>query len=139
MDRPTSDLQAEGTGREDGQDRVGLEKRYEIFGEYVRTVLSLSTGSLVLSITFLHDVAGIGGEHASPHPLRHPYFLGVSWIGFLVSTAGCLFYLYFLALSSNEEKDCGWQMALGNLAGLSGFAVGLIFLGLFGWLNIPQG
>lgn len=120
---------------------VGLEKRYEIFGEYVRTVLGLSTGSLVLSITFLHDIAGVGSEHpasAAPHALRHPHFLLVAWIGFLVSTVGCLFYLYFLALASNEQKDCAGEMFWGNLAGLSGFITGLVFLGLFGWLNLPQ-
>ena len=37
---------------------VSLEKQFEIFKEYVQTVLNLSTGSLVLSITFLHDIVG---------------------------------------------------------------------------------
>lgn len=118
-------------------DHVSLEKRYEIFGEYVRTVLSLATGALVLSITFLHDIVGVGSEHAPQSHIQHPRLLGLSWIGFLVSVAGCLFYLYFLALASNEEKDCNVQLFFGNMIGLGGFGIGLIFLGLFGWLNLP--
>jgi hypothetical protein len=58
------------------QNRISLEKRYEIFGEYVRTVLSLATGSLVLSITFLHDVLGTGSEHTPRPPILYPHLLG---------------------------------------------------------------
>ncbi|MGA7916998.1 MAG: hypothetical protein WCA00_17315 [Candidatus Acidiferrales bacterium] len=120
---------------------VSLEKQFEIFKEYVQTVLNLSTGSLVLSITFLHDIVGLGAESKSGvtavHTVRHPNVLGISWLGFLVSIAGCLFYLYFLALFTKDGTDCKNELMAGNLAGLGGFAVGLICLAAFGWCNIP--
>jgi hypothetical protein len=117
---------------------VSLEKKYEIFGEYVRTVLNLSTGSLVLSITFLHDVVGLGSEgkaRAAAIPAKS--LLALSWLGFLLSILGCLYYLYFLALASNEERDCSSHLVAGNIVGLAGFAAGLVLLAIFGWFNIP--
>lgn len=125
---------------------VSLEKQFEIFKEYVQTVLNLSTGSLVLSITFLHDIVGLGSEAKSvaaattantAHTVHHPNVLGIAWIGFLISIAGCLFYLYFLALYTKDGTDCKNELMVGNLAGLGGFAVGLVCLAAFGWCNIP--
>lgn len=121
---------------------VSLETQFEIFKEYVQTVLNLSTGSLVLSITFLHDIVGLGSEAksgtaAAVHTVHHPNILGIAWIGFLISIGGCLFYLYFLALFTKDGTDCKKQLMAGNLAGLGGFAVGLICLAAFGWCNIP--
>ena len=121
---------------------VSLEKQFEIFKEYVQTVLNLSTGSLVLSITFLHDIVGLGAEAKSGaaavvHSVHHPDVLGIAWLGFLISIAGCLFYLYFLALFTKDGVDCEREMMVGNIAGLGGFFVGLICLAAFGWSNIP--
>lgn len=121
---------------------VSLEAQFQIFKEYVQTVLNLSTGSLVLSITFLHDIVGLGSEVKSSaatavHTVRHPNVLGIAWIGFLISIAGCLFYLYFLALFTKDGTDCKNELMVGNIAGLGGFAVGLICLAAFGWCNIP--
>jgi hypothetical protein len=117
---------------------VGLEKQFEIFKEYIQTVLNLSSGSLVLSITFLHDVVGLGSDgRPGITTVRHAGILGIAWLGFLVSVAGCLCYLYFLALFAKDGVDCKTQLVLGNIAGLAGFAVGLIFLAAFGWCNIP--
>ncbi|MFZ3332910.1 MAG: hypothetical protein WA197_19900 [Candidatus Acidiferrales bacterium] len=117
---------------------LSLEKQFEIFKEYVQTVLNLSTGSLVLSVTFLHDIVGLGSESkgAAPH-VHHPGILGVAWLGFLVSIAGCLFYLYFLALFTKDGVDCERELMVGNIAGLAGFFVGLICLAAFGWSSIP--
>jgi hypothetical protein len=129
---------------EQGNDsrHVSLEKQFEIFKEYVQTVLNLSTGSLVLSITFLHDIVGLGSEAKSGattavHVVHHPNVLGIAWIGFLISIAGCLFYLYFLALFTKDGVDCKNELLVGNIAGLGGFAVGLLCLAAFGWCNIP--
>jgi hypothetical protein len=124
----------------DDSRRVSLEKQFEIFKEYVQTVLNLSTGSLVLSITFLHDIVGLGSEAkpgSSPVIVHHPGVLGIAWIGFLVSVAGCLLYLYFLALFTKDGADCKTELMVGNIAGLAGFGVGLICLAAFGWCNIP--
>jgi hypothetical protein len=129
---------------EQGNDsrHVSLEKQFEIFKEYVQTVLNLSTGSLVLSITFLHDIVGLGSEAKSGattavRAVHHPNVLGIAWIGFLISIAGCLFYLYFLALFTKDGVDCKNELMVGNIAGLGGFAVGLVCLAAFGWCNIP--
>jgi hypothetical protein len=117
---------------------VSLEKKYEIFGEYVRTVLNLSTGSLVLSITFLHDVVGLGSDSKAPVATIHGKpLLALSWLGFLLSILGCLYYLYFLALASNEERDCSGHLVAGNIIGLAGFGAGLVLFAIFGWSNIP--
>jgi hypothetical protein len=117
---------------------VPIEKRFEIFGEYVRTVLNLSTGSLLLSITFLHDIVGIGSESKSaPAKVHYAGLLGIAWLGFLFSVVGCLFYLYYLALSANDDRDCSSQLVVGNIFGLGGFGVGLVLLAIFGWCNIP--
>jgi len=65
------------------QRHVGLEKQFEIFKEYIQTVLNLSAGSLVLSITFLHDVVGLGSEgRAGTITVRHPGILGIAWLDF---------------------------------------------------------
>jgi hypothetical protein len=116
---------------------VSLEKKFELFGEYVRTVLSLSTGALVLSVTFLHDVIGLGAEKAHAVPVHARCLLAASWGGFLLSVSGCLLYLYFLALWANENRDCTKQLVAGNVAGLGGFLVGLFCLAVFSWLNVP--
>jgi hypothetical protein len=116
---------------------VSLEKKFEIFGEYVRTVLNLSTGALVLSVTFLHDIVGLGGEGKSPVVVHANKLLAASWLGFLISVVGCLLYLYFLALWAEGKRDCSKQLVAGNILGLGGFLVGLIFLAIFGWLNVP--
>ena len=117
---------------------VGLEKQFEIFKEYIQTVLNLSAGSLVLSVTFLHDVVGLGSDgRTGTVTVHHPAVLGIAWFGFLVSVAGCLCYLYFLALFTKDGVDCKTQLVAGNIAGLAGFGVGLISLSVFGWCNIP--
>jgi FtsH-binding integral membrane protein len=118
-----------------GNNTVSLDKRYEIFQDYIKTVLNLSTGALVLSITFLHEIIGVGSEHGA-HPLRYGCLLGISWVSFLVSVLGCLFYLYFLALASNGQRNCSKQLVGGALAGVGGFCLGLIFFAVFGWINL---
>ena len=116
---------------------ISLDKKYEIFAEYVRTVLNLSTGALVLSVTFLHDIVGLGSEAKSPRVMHARFLLAFSWLGFLVSVVGCLVYLYFLALWAEHTGDCRTQLVTGNVAGLLGFLVGLVCLAIFGWLNLP--
>jgi hypothetical protein len=70
---------------------VALEKQFEIFKEYIQTVLNLSVGSLVLSITFLHDVVGLGSDgRPGTITVHHPAMMGIAWLGLPVSVAGCL-------------------------------------------------
>jgi hypothetical protein len=50
-----------------------LLDRAKFFREHVRTILTLATGSFVLSVTFLHDIA--------PKP-QHAEYLKRSWVVF---------------------------------------------------------
>jgi hypothetical protein len=74
-----------------------------------------------LSITFLHDIG------SPPRNFRYC----------VVSIAGCLSYLYFLALFAKGGTDCKTQLFVGNIAGLFGFGAALILLTAFGWCDIP--
>src|SRR5579862_3562323 len=83
---------------------VSIEKRYELFQDYIKTVLSLSTGALVLSITFLHDVIGTGSDQAA-RPVVHREILGLAWLAFALSILSSLIYLYFLALAARDSAE----------------------------------
>lgn len=114
---------------------VGIEKRFELFEGYIKTVLSLSTGALVLSLTFLHDVLGMGaGAHAEV-PCRG--LLLASWIAFLVSVAASLSYLYFLALAAKYEKAFSSHLKWDAVISCAGLVIGLVLLTAFAWRNLP--
>jgi len=119
----------------DENKRVGLEKRFELSEGYIKTVLSLSTGALVLSLTFLHDVLGTGAE--VPAHLVCRDLLLTSWLGFLGSIAASLFYLYFLALAAKYEKAFSSHLKWGAIFSIAGFLVGLLLLTTFAWRNLP--
>lgn len=114
---------------------VGIEKRFELHEGYIKTVLSLSTGALVLSLTFLHEVLGTGGS-ASPH-IACRGLLFTSWIGFLVSVVASLFYLYFLAVAARYEKAFSWPLAWGAILSSAGLVAGLVLMTAFAWKNVP--
>src|SRR5271168_2922890 len=64
--------------------RVGLEKRFELAEGYVKTVLGLSTGALVLSVTFLHEIIGVGSAEA-PNKIAWKSLIVGAWVALLVS------------------------------------------------------
>ena len=115
--------------------RVTADKQFEFFQDYIKTVLGLATGALVLSITFLHDVIGLGGE-GSNHPAKHIRVLGASWICLLLSVLSALVYLYFHALASRDEDTESWPLDAGAWVACSGLLAGLVLLSIFGWLNV---
>ncbi len=47
-------------------DTIGPEKRFEFFQDFIKTLLQLSTGAILFSVTFLHDVVGSGSEKTHP-------------------------------------------------------------------------
>src|SRR5258707_313980 len=116
--------------------KVGVEKRVELFQDYIKTVLNLATGALVVSVTFLHEIIGLGEKEMSK-PLRDPVLLGLSWTTYLVSVMGSLLYLYFLSLSVKYPgRYSGW-LKWGAMASVFGFVAGVVLFAVFGWLNIP--
>jgi hypothetical protein len=116
--------------------QVSIDQRFEFFQDYVKTVLNLSTGALVLSITFLHDIVGIGSEHGTPKPIQFRWLLGLTWVSFLISVFGALYYLYFHALAAKDTELSGRHLKWSSIAALGGLFLGLVALGAFGWLNI---
>jgi hypothetical protein len=116
--------------------QVTIDKRFEFFQDYVKTVLNLSTGALVLSITFLHDIVGIGSEHGTPKPIQSRWLLGLTWVSFLISVFGALYYLYFHALAAKDTELSERHLKWSSIAALGGLFLGLVALGAFGWLNI---
>jgi hypothetical protein len=115
---------------------VTIDKRFEFFQDYVKTVLNLSTGALVLSVTFLHDIVGIGSEHGTAKPIQCRGLLALTWILFLGSIFGALYYLYFHALASKDSELSARHLTISAVAALAGLFLGLVAFGVFGWLNI---
>jgi hypothetical protein len=71
-----------------------LLERAKFFRDHVATVLNLATGSLVLSVTFLHDKAG---------SLRDAWLLKRSWWFLLFSILFGVVYNYTLNVYVKEE------------------------------------
>jgi hypothetical protein len=120
----------------DGPDQVSLEKRFELMEGYIKTVLSLSTGALILSITFLHDILGFGSDQTR-HQMRGRCLVGGAWICFLGSIIASLFYLYFLAVAAKFENAYSGHLKWGARLSVFGFVGGLVLFGLFAWSNLP--
>jgi hypothetical protein len=66
-----------------------LLERAKFFREHIQTILSLATGSFVLSVTFLHDVAT---------KAQHVEFLKTSWGIFVLTILLGLIYNYVLSI-----------------------------------------
>jgi hypothetical protein len=119
-----------------GASPVSADKRFQLAEGFVKTVLNLATGALVLSVTFLHDIVGIGSE--KPHAqITCTYLIGAAWIALLLSIAAALFYLYFLAVAAKFERGYSRHLRWGALATIFFFAGGLVLLALFAWYNLP--
>ena len=121
-----------------GGSPVSAEKRFELAEGFVKSVLNLTTGTLVLSVTFLHDIVGIGSEKP-PARIACATLIGAAWIALLLSIAAALFYLYFLAVAAKFERGYSGHLRWGALATIFCFAAGLVLMALFGWRNLPAG
>jgi hypothetical protein len=116
---------------------VSIEKRFEFFQDYIKTVLNLSAGSIVFSVTFLKDIVGLG-DKAVPRTAVCPGLLVAGWAAFLVSVLSSLVYLYFHALASRDEDGHRGWLAWSAGLGVAGLFFGLALLAVFGWLNLPM-
>jgi len=120
---------------------VGAEKRAEFFRDFIQAVLSLAAGSIVFSVTFLHDVVGIGkaARAAAPSVMsipRAPSLLLLAWSVLTVSVIASIVFLYVHAVSTKYTKAYSWQMQTAAVIASSALVLGLIFLAIFGYLNV---
>jgi membrane associated rhomboid family serine protease len=125
----------------DGQDSVvTLDKRAEFFRDVMQTVLNLSAGAIVFSVTFLHDIVRVGSEKtatsAAPAP-QHPGLVITAWIALVVGVVAALAFLFFHALSTKYEKAFSNRMTIAAAVAVGGLISGLVLLVAFGICNLP--
>jgi Kef-type K+ transport system membrane component KefB len=105
-----------------------LLERAKFFRDHVATVLNLATGSLVLSVTFLHDKAG---------SLRDAWLLKLSWWFLLFSILFGVAYNYTLNVYVKAEGDrYGVLLRILSFVFHSAFIVAIFYLFRFGMKNI---
>ena len=115
---------------------MGIEKRFELAEGYIKTVLSLSTGALVLSVTFLHEIIGLGSGRV-PERIEWRGLIISAWIAFLVSAVASLFYLYHLAIAAKYERAFEQELKWGSMVRSAGLAIGVVLLSLFAEIHLP--
>jgi hypothetical protein len=120
-----------------GSAPVSAEKRFDLAEGFVKAVLDLATGALVFSVTFLHEIVGVGNDKA-PAVIQDRGRVAGAWIAFLVSVGAALYYLYFLAVAAKFERGFSEHLRRRSLITIFSFAVGLLLLGLFARLNFPR-
>jgi hypothetical protein len=107
---------------------ASLLERAKFFREHVQTILNLATGSFVLSVTFLHDIA--------PKP-QHADFLRRSWMIFGVTILLGLIYNYVLSIYVTiEGKKYGVLLCIISFIFHSSFIAAIYFLFRFGAANL---
>ncbi|MGD0429101.1 MAG: hypothetical protein ABSC10_20530 [Candidatus Acidiferrales bacterium] len=129
---PTHENPSSGTGNAP----VSAEKRFDLAEGFLKAVLNLATGALVFSVTFLHEIVGVGGDKA-PAVIQDRFSIAGSWMAFLVSVGAALYYLYFLAVAAKFERGYSAHLRWSSLIAIYTFAAGLLLLGLFAWFNLP--
>jgi hypothetical protein len=115
---------------------VSIEKRFDLAEGFVKAVLNLATGALVFSVTFLHDIVGVGADKTLA-VIHDRCLVAASWMAFLLSVGAALYYLYFLAVAAKFERGYSEHLRWSSLIAIYSFAAGLLLLGLFAWFNLP--
>jgi membrane-bound acyltransferase YfiQ involved in biofilm formation len=105
-----------------------LLERAKFFRDHVATVLNLATGSLVLSVTFLHDQAG---------HLKQSWLVRRSWWFLFIAIFFGVAYNYVLNAYVREE-GVRYGFLLKLLSGLfhATFVVAVCYLLRFGLWNL---
>lgn len=105
-----------------------LLERAKFFRDHVQTILSLATGSFVLSVTFLHDIA--------PKP-QHADFLRRSWGIFVLTILLGLIYNYVLSIYvSVDAKKYGKLLSFISFLFHAAFVAATYYLLRFGISNL---
>ena len=105
-----------------------LLDRAKFFREHVQTILSLATGSFVLSVTFLHDILP---------KAQHVEYLRRSWGIFVLTILLGLTYNYVLSIYvSLAGKQYGNLLRVISFLFHVSFVVAIYYMLLFGTANL---
>jgi membrane-bound acyltransferase YfiQ involved in biofilm formation len=100
----------------------------KFFREHIQTILSLATGSFVLSVTFLHDIAP---------KAQHVEYLKRSWGIFVATIVLGLIYNYVLSIYvTNDGKRYGTVLNVVSFFFHGCFVAAIYFLLRFGTANL---
>lgn len=105
-----------------------LLDRAKFFREHVQTILNLATGSFVLSVTFLHDIAT---------KAQHVEYLKRSWGVLVLTILLGLIYNYVLSIYVTVAgKRYGKVLSVVSFFFHVSFLVAIYFMLLFGTANL---
>lgn len=106
-----------------------LLDRAKFFREHVQTILSLATGSLVLSVTFLHDIATKAPQQVE--------YLKRSWEVLVLTILLGLVYNYVLSIYVTiSGKRYGTILSVVSFFFHASFVLALYFMVRFGTANL---
>lgn len=107
---------------------ASLLESAKFFHEHVQTILSLATGSFVLSVTFLYDIAP---------KAQHVEYLKRSWGIFVATIVLGLVYNYVLSIYvTNAGKRYGKVLSTVSFFFHGSFVAAIYFLLRFGTANL---
>lgn len=105
-------------------------ERAKFFREHVQAIITLAAGAILLSLTFVHDLAP-QAEHGS--------YLVTSWWIFLATILLGLSYNYVLAIYvTMEGKRYGHLLMIISFVFHASFVAAIFFLLRFGTMNLHQ-
>ncbi len=105
-----------------------LLERSKFYREHGQTIISLATGSFVLSVTFLHDIAP---------KAKGVNLLKTSWYLFVAAILLGLVYNYVLSIYVRVKGDKYGPLLTGiSLFFHASFAIAMIYLLRFGTANL---
>lgn len=109
----------------------------EYFKAHVTAIVTLATGALVLSVSFIKDVGGVAPQLSG--------FLMVGWVFFTASIIAGVFYSYILTfIARDPENEGGLNKTFRNmLNGVSivlhfSFMAGILCFLIFALANVPR-
>jgi hypothetical protein len=101
-------------------------KGFDFATDTVKQLITLATGIIALTITFLHDILGVTGA-------KPPTVLVWSWAGYGASVLFGLLTMMGLTgeLTADEPSITSWSVALPGMLQVLGFLAGTVLLILF--------
>ena len=107
---------------------VGFLEQSKFLQEHIKILLTLATGSLVLSVSLLHDLG---------QTIHGKEFLHDSWLWLFASVVAGVACNYVLTVHLNSKKqDYGWLVKLVSFVLHACFAVAMIYFVRFALANL---
>lgn len=120
--------QTSGSPSPGGNSSVSFLEKVKFLQEHIKIILTLATGSLVLSVSLLHDL----GES-----IRGKEFLHSSWLWLFASVLAGVACNYSLTLHLNSKKErYGPLVLLASLVLHACFAAAMIYFFRFALANL---